>query len=444
MTDVAQDYSRNFTPKFFDRMKRPFNWYKLDNAASIFSMLSSDKSPSIFRMSCTLKQRINVKDLQTALNRIMVRFPYFDVHLRTGVFNYYWEKNPNDPKIVAESKYPCQKLPIYDRGVFPFRVRAYFNRVAVEFHHSLTDGTGAITFLKALVAEYLHLRGVDSNDWEDIFRINQTPDPSEYDYAYKKNYRKENPSTKTKSVAFKPPFTHEKKRVFHVTTGIMSVSDLLKVSREKKVTMTDLLTTIYLDSLQTILFSLPADIQKNHMKPIRIAVPVNLRKIFPTKTMRNFTFMIAPEVDPRLGWHSFNEVLSQVHHSMRKEIGKKQLNQHISQNVRSEQFPIIRTAPLFVKQLIAGFLYNRFGEQQFSGKLSNMGKVTMPKEFSDEIENFELVLAPSTNITSSCAVVSFGDKLVINFGRTVKESTVEKLFFRNLNELGLKIKIETN
>ena len=124
MSDLTQDYSRNFTPKFFDGMNRPFNWYKLDNAASIFSMLSSDKSPSIFRMSCTLKHRINIKDLQTALNRIMVRFPYFDVNLRTGVFNYYWEKNPNDPKIVAESKYPCQKLPIYNKGVFPFRVKA--------------------------------------------------------------------------------------------------------------------------------------------------------------------------------------------------------------------------------------------------------------------------------------------------------------------------------
>ena len=180
------------------------------------------------------------------------------------------------------------------------------------------------------------------------------------------------------------------------------------------------------------------------MKPIRIAVPVNLRKIFPTKTMRNFSFMIAPEVDPRLGWHSFDEVLSLVHHSMRKEINSKQLNQHISQNVRSERYPFIRATPLHIKRLVAGLLYNKFGEQQFSGKLSNMGRVTMPKEFSDEIDNFEFVLAPSTNITSSCAVVSFGDKLAINFGRTVKEATLEKLFFRQLTELGLKIKIETN
>lgn len=35
------------------------------------------------------------------------------------------------------------------------RVIVYENRIAVEFFHSLTDGTGALIFLKTLTAEYL-------------------------------------------------------------------------------------------------------------------------------------------------------------------------------------------------------------------------------------------------------------------------------------------------
>ena len=36
-----------------------------------------------------------------------------------------------------------------------FRVLVYKNRVAVEFFHALTDGTGALVFVKTLLAEYL-------------------------------------------------------------------------------------------------------------------------------------------------------------------------------------------------------------------------------------------------------------------------------------------------
>ena len=74
---------------------------------------------------------------------------------------------------MSDTKYPQEKLPITKKGTFPFRVRAFQNRIAVEFHHSLTDGTGAITFLRALVGEYLRLQGYKVEDWLDIFRPEQ-------------------------------------------------------------------------------------------------------------------------------------------------------------------------------------------------------------------------------------------------------------------------------
>jgi len=444
LADTIQPYIEKFIPKITKKDISAIEWYKLDNAATIFSMISTERSTNVFRVSCSLKERVNLSDLQTALDHVIERFPFFNVNLRTGLFWYYWERNNNTPKISTESKYPCQKIPIYNKGEYPFKVKAYFNRIAVEFHHSLTDGTGGITFLRTLVAEYLQLRGVHTNDWGDLFRTNQAPHPEESDYAYMKNYHRGLPMPKNKSMAFKPPLTPVEKGVFHVTTGIVPVKQLLDISRERKVTITELLTAIYLEANQEVLFNIPKDKRNSYMKPIRIAVPVNLRNLFPTKSMRNFSFMVSPEINPKLGKYNFDEILKNVHHSIRMEVTPKLLTQQISRNVRGQINPVVRSIPYFVKKLFAGIIYRRMGEGQNSGKISNLGKVTMPKAFADKIENFEFVLAPSSTITTSCAIASFNDTLRINFGRTVVESDIEKFFFRKLVELGAMVKIETN
>jgi len=420
------------------------DYYKLDNAATLFALMNSDRSTNVFRVSCTLKERINLSDLQKTLERIMQRFPYFQVTLRSGLFWKYWESTKEIPEIYAETKFPCQKIAIHTRGIFPFRVKVYFNRIAVEFHHSLTDGYGGITFLKALVADYLTRRGVETNDWGDIFRFNQTPSPIEYDYAYKRYYMKELPNPKRKSEAFKPPLTPVEKGVFHIIRGTMSVAKILDVTRRKKVTISELLTAIYLEALQEIYQKLPEEVRKKIKKPIRVAVPVNLRRIFESETMRNFTYMVSPELKPQLGKYTFEEILALVQHAMKKEIARRPLRQYITRNVRGELIPIIRIIPLFLKRLFGEFIYQKMGEKQNSGKMSNLGKINMPKAFAKEIEHFDFILAPSKIITTGCAVVSFEDKLVINFSRTVEEPEIEKFFFRRLAQLGIPVKITTN
>lgn len=434
----------SFIQKKQRKTQKQTEWYRLDNAASIFSLMNSERSTNVFRVSCTLKDRIDLKYMQLALDRIIERFPYFNVTLENGLFWSYWEQNKKFPKIEIETRNPCQKITLYKKNTLPFRVKAYFNRIAIEFHHSITDGTGAMTFLRALVADYLSLKGVKPSDWGDLFRSNQTPNPNESDYSYRESFQRNAPNPKINGKGFKPPLTVVDKGVFHIISGTVSVKEILYVTRERKVSITDLLTSIYLEALQEIAYKIPEEKRKKYFKPIRIAVPVNLRNHFPSKTMRNFSFMFTPEIDPRLGKHNFEEILKIVHHSLRRENSKKNLSQYISRNVRGELYPFVRTVPLHMKRLFAQLLYKKMGEAQNSGKLSNVGKVTMPKEFAEKIENFEFILAPSETVNNGCAVVSFNDKLIINFSRTVEEPEVEKFFFRKLVKLGIHVKIESN
>jgi hypothetical protein len=419
-------------------------WFRLDNAATVFSFITSARIPCMFRLIASLKKPINIAILQQALENIIGRFPYYKVNLRNGLFWSYWETNPGMPVVIGDSKYPCQKMPIRRKGIFPFRVRAYYNRISVEFHHSITDGTGSLIFLKSLVGEYLNLLGTIIEDWQDIFRPTQEPHIEEYEDAYKKNYRESMPWPPRISRAFHSPYKLEPKGVYHITSGIMPVKQVLNKSKELNVTLTEYLVAIHLEAQQDILFSLPIRKQKRLMKPIRLQVPVNLRKFFPSKTMRNFSLYVTPNIDPRLGRFSFEEILKQVHHYMRVEVSDRYISQQITRNVRGELHPLIRVTPLIIKRLFGKIIYNGQGEFLYSGAITNLGKVSLPEPINSEVEGIQFLPAPSPVTKIGCAVNSYGETLYINFGRTIKEAHVEKLFFRKLVKDGIKVRIETN
>jgi len=316
--------------------KNKIRSYRMDNAAVLFSFVCNERITCLFRMAATLKNPINVSILQRALDRIIERFPYYRVNQRPGFFWFYWETNLGKPKVMADSKYTSQEMPMRKKGIFPFRVRAFQNRIAVEFYHALTDGTGAITFLKALVAEYLTQKGIKTDDWGDVFHYGQQPHDEEYEDAFKRFYNPMYPRHKLLEVAFQIPHKLEKLGIFHMTTGTIDIKEIIAKSKELNVTLTEFLSAVYIDSLQKIYYELPEKVQKKLARPIRLMIPVNLRRFYPTKTMRNFSLFVTPGIDPRLGYFSFDEIVKTVHHYMRVEVNDRYIAQQISRNVRGE------------------------------------------------------------------------------------------------------------
>ncbi|MHA1222110.1 MAG: hypothetical protein ACTSSG_05150 [Candidatus Heimdallarchaeaceae archaeon] len=436
--------SESKTPSSTSKKEPIVQAYPLDNAAILFSFVCSKRITGLFRLSASLVEPINATKLQQALDNIIERFPYFKVNLKAGLFWYYWETNLGKPKIIADSRNPCQEMPLRKKGYFPFRVRVFKNRVAVEFNHSLTDGTGALTFLKALVAEYLKLKGKEIRDWGDIFKADECPKEEEFEDSFKKNYKKIYPKPPKLEKAFHLPYKLEKVGIYHLTTGITPMEQIKKLYKSYNVTLTEFLSAIYLDSLQQILFSFPERKQKRLLKPIRLMIPVNLRRVYSSKTMRNFSLFVTPGIDPRLGEFSFEEILEKVYHYMRVEINDRYINQQIRRNVRGEIHPLMRVTPLFLKRLGGKLIYNRMGESLYSGTLTNLGRVTFPNEIQKEILDVQFIPAPSPSNKSCCAIVSFNNLLYINFGRVIRESVLERTFFRKLKKLGVDIKIETN
>jgi len=416
----------------------------VDNAGRIFACTVISDLITVFRLSATLKAPVHVGRLQTALEAVLPRFPYFAVQMRRTVFWPCYEPNDQVPQVQADAQSPCQAFVVRGRGRFPFRVRVFHRRIAVEFSHAVTDATGALEFLRSLVAEYLQRGGVTLTETQGLMLPGQTPDPEECEDAFRKYCQKGLPHPEKRHRAFRLKLPTEPRGVFHVTTGIVALDEIRACAKERGVSLTELLAALYLDAFQAQLRELTPRQRRRRTRPICLDVPVNLRGLFPSRTLRNFFLPVYLTIDPRLGDYTFEEILKKVHHSMRTSLDIKELARQITRNVGAERHPFIRTLPFWVKGQVLSVVYHRLSLRRTTSSLSNLGRVDMPPELSEAIERFEFVPVFPNARKISCGCISFGDRLYITFGRTLTQPVVEQMFFRKLVALGCPVKIETN
>lgn len=421
------------------------NWYTLDNAGKLYPSIMSWRVSTIFRTSSTLTEYIDPILMQKALDKTILRFPYFQVNLRPGLFWYYFDRTENFPKLEEENYYPCVHLELKKKGTFPFRVVYYKKRIAIEFSHSITDGTGGVVFLQTLLKEYFTLKNINFTDTENsFFNYKDMPKNEEFEDSFKKYYNKFTPPPYRLPRAFHFPMALSDKGVYHIVTGIVPIKDLLKLSKENGVTLTEFLIAVYFDTILEYIKTLKKEDPKIKLRPIILNIPVSLRKIYDSKTLRNFFISVTPMIDPRLMEYTFDEILIYVHQYMKEKNHKRFIDQQITKNIKSELSLLNRLVPLFIKNIILPIAYSRLGEGSYTSGLSNVGKISMPKELDPFIERFEVYPPPSEGNKIKIVMASYKDKLYITFGKLTDDKNIEKIFFRKLRKLGIVPKIETN
>ncbi|WP_341876987.1 hypothetical protein [Defluviitalea saccharophila] len=418
------------------------NWYKLDNAGKLYPSITSTRVSTVFRVSATLYDEVNPTLLQIALNNIIERFPYYKVNLKRGLFWYYFEYTRNYPVVEKETFYPCMFMHYKRKKSFPFRVLYFNKKISIEISHSITDGTGVVIFLKSLLVEYFRL--IDNKLCLEkdpgIFFSHDPIDQEEAEDAFQKYYQKNIPDPPKLNKAFHLPFKLNSKGEYHIITGIIPTEPLLAAAKKHQVSLTQFLLALYFDTIQDFIHS-------NHIKlrhPVVMNVPVNLRNLYPSKTMRNFFISITPQIDFRLGTYSFDEILDYIKCYMKMAITRKNISQYIHKNVKNEKSLFVRLTPLFIKNLLMPALYSKYAERNFTSSISNLGQITMPKSIEDKIERFEFYPPPSRGNIIKIGVGSYKDKIYISFGSLTKATEIEKIFFRKIRKMNIPVKIETN
>lgn len=416
-------------------------WYKLDLSAIVYPTLQRRDFSSVYRLSVMLKEKIDPVLLQTALDRTLPRFPTYKVAIRKGLFWRYLEPNNRPgPYVLEDIKNPCMPMPFKGNNRYLIRVYYYDRRISLEAHHSLGDGTGGMCLLQTLTAVYLGLLGHPVKPEGFVLDIDSAPDPEELEDAYMRyanaQFCPPRPAEKTYRVrGTKEPFY-----TLNIIDGILSVQEVMAVAKRYHASITEYLNAVLLYAL---LQKQNADFHIR-LHPVRIAMPVNLRRFFPSKTLRNFITMVYPSIDPRLGEYQFEEIVEHIHHYMRYYINDKFLRGDITTNAATQRNPLIRVVPLFIKDLVVRTFYTRVQDKNSSAGLTNMGALHVPPDMKPFIERFDIYMGQPFSSRTNCAIISFEDVLTINFASSIVEADVERYFFRKLVQDGIHVKIESN
>ena len=416
-------------------------WYKLDLSATVYPTLQRRDFSSVYRLSVKLKESVDPALLQQALDLTLTRFPTYKVAIRKGLFWRYLEPNTRPGPFVQEDiKNPCMPMHFRSNNRYLIRVYYYDCRISLEAHHCLGDGTGGMCLLQTLTAVYLGLLGHKTTPSGFVLKLDEEPDPGELEDAYMRyataKVKPPRPSEKTYRIrGTKEPFY-----TLNIIDGIMSVSEVMRVAKQYGATITEYLNAVLLYAL------LQKQMEEFHLKykPVRIAMPVNLRRFFPSKTLRNFITMVYPSIDPRLGEYSFEEIVTQVHNFMRYYINPKFLCGDITTNAATKHNFLIRVVPLFVKDFVVRTFYTRVQDKNSSAGLTNMGALQVPEDMKPYIDRFDIYMGQPFSSRTNCAIISFEDILTVNFASSIVESDVERYFFRRLVQDGVHVKIESN
>lgn len=422
--------------------KRHLRWLRLDNAAKIYPAARSNDWSNIFRLSATLTESVDTEILSLALEVTVQRFPSVAARLRRGVFWYYLEQVPEVPPIRAEAGCPLLPMSKREARKCAFRVIVYDRRIAVEFFHSLTDGSGGLIFLKTLVAEYLQQKyGTLIGPGHGVLDRQEPPVPEELEDSFLK-YAGPVAAGRRESNAYRLSGTPEPDFFRNLVCFRLPVGEVLDAAHGYGVSVTTYLCAAMMQAIM--------DIQKAHVpwrrlrRPVKVQVPVDLRRVFPSRSLRNFALYVNTEVDPRLGDYSFRELCQLVHHQMGLAVTQKQMSRQITANVQHERLLPVRLMPLFLKNIIMKLVYKAVGERKICLSLSNLGAANLPEAMKPYIDRMDFILAPQATAPHNCGVISYGDTLYINFIRNTREPELEASFCRVLQQQGIPVLVESN
>jgi NRPS condensation-like uncharacterized protein len=412
-------------------------WYRLDNAAKIFPSVSNKKRTNVFRLSFLLKEPIDKEILKEAVSTTLHRFPSLKVRMKRGLFWYYLEENDAQVYVYEETPFMTSRLKRKANNGYMFKVFYFDHRISLEMFHSLTDGSGAMEFLKAIVYNYLVLKGY-SIDSEDMILTDLESFDEEAQDSFLKNYDNRLPKNPREKKAVQIEGTPYQDNWRSLIIGKLDIGELKEVAHRYSATISEFICGCLIESALQI----PTFFERKH-RPFQIFIPVNLRKYFISHTLRNFSLYLATGVylDQKL---SFEEIMEIVKKDFERELKKEKLQSKIAANVMLEKNIIMRLVPLILKELVLKIGYNAWGDSPNTLTFSNLGKTDLPKQMEPLVEDIIFANGASNTSPVNIAAVGYQNRFNISFSSSIAERDIQREFFRIVSGFGINVILESN
>ncbi|MFT8318464.1 MAG: hypothetical protein ABF651_09410 [Sporolactobacillus sp.] len=410
------------------------NWNNLDNAALIFPSAAKKADTQVFRISCTLHAQIDPSILQAALDQTLQIFTFYQSIMKRGFFWYYLERTDTKPLVHEEDRQPCATLYSKKRENLLFDVSYYQKRINLEVFHVLSDGTGAMHFLRTLLNKYLSQRyHMDEPFLDyDASAVQMSDDSFRMYYAGKQHLSHTGRSGH--KFACRLHGRRYPENQLKIINGRIALQPLLQAAHRYHTTLTVFLCACLIDAINA---SVPA---RSKRRPIVLNLPVNLRSHFPSASARNFFSVLLISYDCRHDHPSFEEILNKVENDLKAGLSKENLAGSIDTYSAVEHNFFARIVPLFIKDFALKTAFDYSSHLETAG-FSNLGIISMPDEFEPYIRSFDLCFG--TNGLQVC-MCSYQKHLSVSFSSPFVSSEIQRRFFRALTSLDAEVEITTN
>ncbi len=409
-----------------------FSWFKVDTAAIMFSSLSDKSWGRTFRFSAYFKDKVDPACLERAVTELMPYYPSVYSYLKTGFFWNYLVKSSLLPEIREENS--SGMLPVVKRrdGRPDFRITYKDNRINIECSHSLGDGKGMNTYFTALLNRYNELRKGEKGEYipQDVTEKNIADSFSDY---YIKGGEKASDSSEK---AFHFPEVYEKNYT-RLLFAEMSTAKVRELAKNENMTVTEYLTAVL------ILGVIKANSSPVN-EPVTVAVPVNLRRFFPSETLRNFTVQTFVTFRPEGRQNiTLKEILEETRGQLKAQTEKKELQKVINKYGALVNNPVIKIVPNVIKQPVMKMMQKKT-HAGATAIFTNFGAYSPDPSLACELEKLQFVNGDTRKygLAVTCSCASFGDRLSLCFSAANRDTLWFDACVKELTALGIEVRTD--
>lgn len=410
---------------------------RLDNAANIYPASMSKEYCSLYRMLVTMTENIDVTILQEALTTVAERIPTFRCTLKAGAFWWYLDRCDAAP-IVRPLK-PLKNFRFKDQDGLLYRISVEGKQLSLDVFHALADGNGAMVFLMTLAGEYVRLRYGTSIQYNYlVLDPKDRPAYAEVEDSFKSVFSGRHGQLEKNVDAYHIRGTVMPFGTVKDLRVVMKADSVRQVARKYGCTVTELLTATMLCALQQ---EHRRDASRKKRSVLKVSVPVNLRPIYQSRTVRNFSSYVNLGVDVKDGYMTFEELVNAVRAQKDHDLKRENLEPKIAANVELEEMLLVRMIPLILKHPIIDIINLLHGDRFCSQTLSNMGNLNVPKALLPFIQNVDFVLGRQRGNSGAVSCVSYNGHLCLHMTRKIYSDSFEQAFLYQLQRLGISLNI---
>ena len=383
----------------------------LDSSAVFHTAMMNEDWLNTYRFGITLKEKIDPTRLQQCVDQLVSKYPMICCKIKHNFFHHYTE--PLEELLVQEDKHPLLRsvnFPnIHNQAI---TILYNENTIILEAFHAITDGHGAITYLKDLLSLYVLDENITVEHQPKISFTYDGFQQHKHHSKTKKIYSNENGSF----------FKFHKRESNHpilATTFELDTTQLKELAKQFGCGINDLIITLFYRAI------LNAYDTKN--KTVSIQVPVNLRNHFPSDSLLNFTLCFITKIQNEYKNLSLEDMIQHIRAQVKEQNTKEYFEKEIAKVAKPQNNVFIKYMPLKIKSSAIKYYYLLMKEPSCL-TITNLGKIDFQdKKVNEQILHMDCVLSPRYHTPYNCGIISINNTLHINITHDHQDVLIEEI-----------------